>query len=88
MGVPPPPKNLRIFIYNVKSILLYGCETWHVTQEICRKSQSFVNRCTHRIVKVRWPVIITNDEQWKQINEIKITEQIIRCKWNWIGHTL
>jgi hypothetical protein len=33
---------------------------------------------------VRWPVIIRNGEQ---TNEIKITEQITRCKWNWIGHT-
>jgi hypothetical protein len=37
---------------------------------------------------VRWPVIITNDELWKQTNEIKITEQITRRKWNWICHTL
>jgi hypothetical protein len=37
---------------------------------------------------VRWPVIITNDELWKETNEIKITEEITRCKWNWIGHTL
>jgi hypothetical protein len=32
--------------------------------------------------------MITNDELWKQTNEIKITEQITRRKWNWIGHTL
>jgi hypothetical protein len=48
---------------------------------------NFVNRRLHRIVKVRWPVIITNDELCKQTNEIKITEQITRRKWNWIGHT-
>jgi hypothetical protein len=34
------------------------------------------------------PVIITNDELWEQTNEVKITEQITRRKWNWIGHTL
>jgi hypothetical protein len=28
------------------------------------------------------------DELWKQTNEIKITEQITRRNWNWIGHTL
>jgi hypothetical protein len=38
-------------------------------------------------VKVRWSVIITNYELWKQTNEIKITEQMTRCKWNWICHT-
>jgi hypothetical protein len=37
---------------------------------------------------VRCPIIITNDELRKQTNEIKITEQITRLKWNWIGHCL
>jgi hypothetical protein len=80
--------ELRIFTSNVKSVLLYGCEKWRVTHEICRKLQSFVNRCLHRIMKMRCPITITNDELWKQTNEIKTTEQIIRHKWNWIGHTL
>jgi hypothetical protein len=30
-------KRLRIFNSNVKSILLYGCETRRATQEICKK---------------------------------------------------
>jgi hypothetical protein len=72
----------------VKSILLYGCKTWQVNQETCKKLKSFVNHCLCRIVKVRWPVIITNDELWKQTNEIEITEQITRYNWNRIGHIL
>jgi hypothetical protein len=40
------------------------------------------------MVNVRWTVIITLDELWKQTNEIKITEQITRRKWNWISCTL
>jgi hypothetical protein len=55
-------RKIRIFNTNVKSLLLYGCETWRVTQEICKKLQSFVNRCLHRMVKVRWPLTITNEE--------------------------
>jgi hypothetical protein len=70
--------KLRIFNSNVKSILLYGCETWQATKEICKRLQSFVNQCFHRIVNVRWPAITTNDELWKQRNKIKITEQITR----------
>lgn len=41
-------------------------------------SLSFVNRCFHRKVKVRWPVIIKHDELWKRTNEIKIIEQVTR----------
>jgi hypothetical protein len=57
-------------------------------RKYARKLQIFVNRCPHRIVNMRWPVITTNDELLKQKNEIKIPEQITRCKWNWISHTL
>jgi hypothetical protein len=32
---------LRIFNSNVKTILLYGCETWEVTQEIRKKITEF-----------------------------------------------
>ena len=35
--------KIRIFNTYVKSVLLYGCETWLVTSEIRRKIQAFVN---------------------------------------------
>jgi len=41
--------KIRIFNACVKSVLLYGCETWHVTNEIRRKIQTFVNRCLRYI---------------------------------------
>jgi hypothetical protein len=37
--------KLRIFETNVKAILLYGCETWKITQTIVNKLQTFINRC-------------------------------------------
>ena len=37
--------KIRIFNVCVKSVLLYGCETWLVTNEIQHKIQTFVNRC-------------------------------------------
>jgi hypothetical protein len=66
----------------------YGTRRFITTLEICRKLQSSVNQCLRRIVNVRWPVIITNYELWKQTNEIKISEQIPLHKWNWICLTL
>jgi len=36
--------KIRIFNACVKSVLLYGCETWLVTKEIQRKIQTFVSR--------------------------------------------
>jgi hypothetical protein len=37
--------KIKLFNAYVKSLLLYGCQTWLVTCEIQRKLQSFVNRC-------------------------------------------
>ena len=48
-------KDIKIRIFNacVKSVLLYGCETWLVTNEIQRKIQTFVNRCLRNVLEIR-----------------------------------
>jgi hypothetical protein len=43
--------KIRIFNSCVKSVLLYGCETWLVTNKIQRKIQTFVNRCLKIYIK-------------------------------------
>lgn len=44
--------KIRIFNSCVKSVLLYGSETWFVSNEIERKVQAFVNRCLRNILKI------------------------------------
>jgi len=52
--------KIRIFNACVKSVLLYGCETWLMTKEIQCKIQTFVNRCLRYILRIWWPNIISN----------------------------
>jgi len=47
--------KIRIFNARVKSVLLYGCETWLVTKDIQRKLQTFVNRYLRYILRIWWP---------------------------------
>jgi hypothetical protein len=54
--------KIRIFNACVKSVLLYGCETWLVTKEIQRKIQTSVNRHLRHILRTRWPNIISNKD--------------------------
>ena len=42
--------KLRIFRSNVKTVLLYGSETWRTTKRIQSRIQSFVNSCLRRIL--------------------------------------
>ena len=80
--------KIRIFSTNVKSVLLYACETWKTTNQIIRKLQIFVNKCLRRIMKIKWTDKITNEELWRITQQKSIENQIKRRKWNWIGHTL
>nr|KAG5704036.1 hypothetical protein BaRGS_032125 [Batillaria attramentaria] len=41
--------NLRIFNSNVKSVLLYRCETWRITKTMQQKILTFFNTCLRRI---------------------------------------
>ena len=37
--------KIRLFTSNVKSVLLYGSETWRTTKKTTRKVQTFINNC-------------------------------------------
>ena len=73
---------------NVKSLLLYVCETWKTANQITRRLQIFVNKCLRRIMSIKWTNKIMNEELWRITHEKSIENQIKRRKWNWIGHTL
>ena len=80
--------KIRIFNACVKSVLLYGCETWLVTKEIQRKIQTFVNRCLMYILRIWWSNIISNKDLWKVTGQEDINLEIRKRKFSWIGHTL
>jgi len=80
--------KIRIFNACVKSVLLYGCETWLVTNEIQRKIQTFVNGCLRFILRIWWPNIISNKDLWKATGQEDINLEIKKRKFRWIGHTL
>ena len=80
--------KLRIFNSNVKSVLLYRCETWWTTQTMQRKIQTFFNTCLRRIYKIQWQEKIRNEDLWERAGQEPVAKQILRRKWGWIGHTL
>ena len=74
--------------YLVKSVLLYGCETWKTSKIIENKLQVFINRCLRKILRIIWPEIIPIKELWEKSGLKEIKFEIKKRKWNWIGHTL
>ena len=45
--------KIRIFNSNVKTVLLYGCETWRTTKKMLQRIQTFINSCLRRIYHIR-----------------------------------
>jgi len=70
--------KIRIFNTNVKSVLLYGCETWKTTNQITRRLQTFTNKCLRRIMNIKWTDKITNEELRRITKQKQIEIQIKR----------
>ena len=80
--------KIKIFNSNVKSILLYGSETWRMNKQTSRKIQAFTNRCLRRIVNIYWPNTISNLQLFERTKQTPTEIAIKKRKWRWIGHTL
>ncbi|VDO95842.1 unnamed protein product [Schistosoma margrebowiei] len=79
--------KVRIFNTNVKTVLLYGAETWRTMKAIIQKIQVFINSCLREILRIRWPDTISNNVLWERTNQIPAEEEIRKKRWKWIGHT-
>ena len=80
--------KIKLFNSNVKSVLLYGSETWSLTKTLTSKLQVFINTCLRRIMKIRWNDKVQNKILWERTGQRQMAEEIGRRKWRWIGHTL
>ena len=80
--------KLRLFNTNVKSVLLYGAESWRCNKVGTVKLQTFVNSCLRRILKIHWPEKISNEDLWQQTHQQPIDKEILQRRWRWLGHTL
>ena len=72
----------------VISVLLYGCETWKLTKGEEEKLDIFQTKCLRRIFKIRWQQHVTNETILQMAGMNKISSEVRRRRWNWIGHLM
>ena len=80
--------KLRIFNSNVKSVLLYGSETWRETKTLSKRLLVFIQSCLRQILHIRWSDHVTNETVLQRTAQEPITTTIKRRKWRWVGHAL
>ena len=81
-------KDEKILISNVKSLLLYGAETWRTAKAMLSKIQRFINYCLRKIMNIRWFDKVRNEDLWQSANQYSISIHSKKRKCAWIGHTL
>jgi len=79
---------VRLFNSLVKSVLLHGCETWKMTEGNKKTLDIFHTKCLRRIYKVFWPYVVSNRELLSRSNGREISREVLKRKWDWLGHIL
>ena len=78
--------KLKIFKSNDLGVLLYGAESWKVSQSVCHKIDAVQTRCLRRILKIFWSITISDEELYRRTNTAPLSVEIKRSRWPWIGH--
>jgi hypothetical protein len=55
----------------LKSVLLYGSETWRTTGRNTKRLQSFINKCLLCILGIKWYDKVTNERLWVKTGQAK-----------------
>ena len=80
--------QIRLFNTNVKSVLLYGAETWRMNKTTLKRIQTFVNQYLRKILVIQWMDKVGNKDLWERTNQVQIEIEILKRRWGWFGHTL
>ena len=80
--------KIRLINTNVKSVLLYGAETWRMNNTTQKRNQTFVNQCLRKILGIQWMDKVSNKDLWERTSQIQIEIDILKRRWGWLGHTL
>ena len=72
----------------VLAVLLYGCKTWQMIKSGKTKLRVFLQKCLRRILKIYWPMKVTNKEIRFKMNMEEITQRLKHRRWKLIRHVL
>ena len=81
----------RVYSAAVRSVLLYGSETWPLKAEDIRRLSVFDHRCLRSIGKIWWEHRISNTEVRRRVlgpKNMSIIEQLHNHRLRWLGHVL
>ena len=89
---PKPTLSFKIRLFNAAciSILLYGCESWVLTDAQTDKLDKFARKCYRQMLGIRISenVHFSNDNLYNRVDQPPISELIRRRQLKFTGHIL
>ena len=77
---------LKTFVW---SIILYGCETWTISESDKNALEAFEMWCFRKMLRIVWTDHVTNETVLNNIGEKRsIITVILKRKAQWIGHVI
>ena len=80
--------KIRIFKASVQSILLYGAETWPLSDTLAKRLTGFDNRAQRRVLDVRWQARMTNEQVRSRSHQPPLQRVLAQRRLRWFGHVL
>ena len=80
--------RLRLYETLVKSILLYNCDTWGLSQSDHRKVNSFHRQQLRWVIGIKWPHRISNKKLYKVTDTKPLSITITERRRKLLGHIL
>ena len=80
--------KMRIYQALVRSILLYGCETWAMRASDIHKVDVFDRNCVRRILHIRPLDYVSNESLYHRAHLRPLSQEIHKRRLRWFGHAL
>ena len=78
--------KIRIYKVMVRSILIYGHESWYSTVTTDSKLLAFENKALQRILGIKWMDRVSN-VRIREITRVQPVDEFVRySRWKWLGH--
>ena len=80
--------KIKIYKVMVRSILIYGHESWYSTVTTDNKLLAFENKALRRILGIKWWDRVSNS-RIREITGVQPVDEFVRfSRWKWLGHVL
>ena len=83
------PTKVRLVKAMVFPVVMYGCESWTVKKDECRRIDAFELWCWRRLLRVPWTARRSNQSILKETSPgCSLEEQMLRLKLQYFGHLM